>query len=615
LIEHGYGHLLLPVLVFCASLGLHIWMAEALNGPLIWTLQGACRDALPGTLMAAALQWSDRRSWPRHWLTALLSIWAVALLVLCAIDGVYFYQTGHRLERTLLDNLEWTSLKVAINTASVLAALALVALFFSALAYAVKLVRRPVRVQPRGRWLTFALTLAIFIGAVSSWLQGSASRPTAGNAQRQFIGKELASSQASDVLEICQALHKTGAAWQPPAPCALQAAQQDWARQHGLADGQNHLAVRRARVRRVVVIAVESLALAFIDPANPRRPQGMTPFLESLQARYPHLQRCYSAGVETDQGQFALMAGRTDYEWNGHYFPASTLPDLAAQAGYQAIMLHGSTRDFRAHNLAYPATLHIQQLLSKEDFIGRRPAQDFYSWGGALGDRGVLEEALNIVQEHRRGSLLLLVDTLDTHPPYFWQLPESAFPQAVRRYPGGLAKALYQLDRNLEHFYRRMQKRGLLDGQTLLVITADHAPVFDSEPLAMSGAADYRTAPIPMIFIGPAKMLGPNFNQNRLASQLDLPPTLAELMGLPIPASFMGRSLLAPGPDRALSREREMLRLRQDQGQETDILLDPCGQPGIVDSPFAAWYRAQLSSLEPIKAYSAQAQNKPAKRL
>ena len=56
--------------------------------------------------------------------------------------------------------------------------------------------------------------------------------------------------------------------------------------------------------------------------------------------------------------------------------------------------------------------------------------------------------------------------------------------------------------------------------------------------------ADIEAMRIPMIFFGSKPL--PAFPQTRFGVQIDIPPTLVDLAGLEIPASWQGQSLLRP---------------------------------------------------------------------
>jgi len=591
---------LLPALIcLAASLALRFWMYKSLPGSPVWAFQGALRDAMPISALAILLYRFKPQGLRKVSLALAISFWTVAILFVSVSDGIYFAQSGRRLDSALIENMSLTSLAPA-ETPGVITGLSFGLMLMVVVAWALVYVLRRPNLVRRGESVyrsRMLLCVLLVLGAALPWPR--AFSPAHTDASRQRANEMLATGQAENAADVALALWETGPDWDKPVSTPLADGDRAWAGSHGL------LPVRSAldapfgapRWRRVVVVAVESLAGAFLDQDNPRRPKGMTPFLDSLQDRYPHLANCYSAGTDTEQGQYALMCGRTDFEWNGHPYPGASLFSLARQAGYETCMLYGDTVHFRDHDTAYPATLHIDQQFCKESFEGRRPASDFCSWGGGLCDRAVFEEALGYLRDHRRKPSLLLVDTLDTHPPYYWQKKEADFPAAVRATDGGLPRALNQLDDNIAFFIRAMQSEGLLDSQTLVVVTADHFPAFGKEALALSGADGYGTNRIPMLFVTRAAGAFAGLDRRRLSSQLDLAPTLARLMNLGSAQEFMGRDLLARGPGRALGRDRDLLRLRVEGEPEKDVLLDPLGRPRTPESPLSRWYRWKIGQL------------------
>jgi hypothetical protein len=566
---------------------------------MVWGLQGALSDAVPGVVLAGLIHRFRPQGALGSFLATLLSLWTVFLLFLCVSDLVYFVQCGARLDRSLWENTSWSSLRPALNV-PVLVALALGLVLGAVVGRAAWHLGRRMPGRGRGwdlRRAGMGLRLAIIVGGTLPWAAAVTAVPS--TLAQVKTDELLGMGQGETLARIVHGLWQNGPAWAKPPAVDLSPQDRAWAVQRGLMPpaGAWRASAQAPRWHRVVVVAVESLAQAFLDPGNARRPQGMTPFLDSLEAGRPHLDDCYSAGVDTEQGQFALMNSRTDFEWGDHPYPGRSLFSQARAAGYDTCMLFGDTLHFRDHDKAYPMALHVGRVLGKESFIGKRPAGDFCSWGGALCDRAVFEEAADYLQAQGGQPVLLLVDTLDTHPPYYWQKPDAAFPEAVRQSPDGLVKALNQLDDNLRDFLGALRARGLMDERTLVVITADHFPAYGPEPLALSGAADHGTNRIPMIFVtGRGARLG-RLEQARMSSQMDLAPTLAGLMGLPVPAEFMGRDLFAQGPGRSLGRERDVLRLRVAGQPERSLLCDDRGLPRSADSPLARWYRWKAGSL------------------
>jgi hypothetical protein len=578
------------------SFALREWMAHTLKGSTLWAAQGACRDAMPGMVLAALVLWFDPQGLRRRTLAFVTAAWTVALLFLGASDGIYFAQCGARLDRTLIVNTSLTSLEPAINVWTVTAAL-LGAALLGVLGWSVwRLCHREQEgLGVRGKRWRLALAAGVAAAGLVPMAHSLTAQPETASSRRTH--EMLVSGQAERIADIAVALWDTGPAWARPDAVPLSDGDRAWARQAGL-ESQGPLAAGpKPHWRRVVVVAVESLAQAFLDPGNSRRPAGMTPFMDSLERDYPHLENCYSAGTDTEQGQFSIACGRTDFEWGEHPYPGRTLFSLARERGYDTCMMYGDTMHFRDHEHCYPAALHVEHQFAKESFKGKRPAADFCSWGGALKDRAVFEEALDYLGKEPGRPVILLVDTIDTHPPYYWQKDTSEFPEAVAAQSSGLPKALNQLDDNLRFFLGELKRRGLFDQDTLVVLTADHFPAFAQEPLDLSGLDNHGTNRIPMVFITPRRDVFRGLDEKRMSSQLDLAPTLAAQMDFPAAGEFLGRNLLESGPGRALGRERELVRLRLEQGPEEDLLCDAKGFPQQQDSPLARWYRWRLGGL------------------
>ena len=73
-------------------------------------------------------------------------------------------------------------------------------------------------------------------------------------------------------------------------------------------------AVREAAVYdRVIIIAVESLELAFIREFNPAMPEGITPELDRICRENIVFKNYFSAAQPTSWGLTALMMSRLDY--------------------------------------------------------------------------------------------------------------------------------------------------------------------------------------------------------------------------------------------------------------------------------------------------------------
>jgi len=143
---------------------------------------------------------------------------------------------------------------------------------------------------------------------------------------------------------------------------------------------------------------------------------------------------------------------------------------------------------------------------------------------------------------------------LDAHPPdqpmflylHLMDVHEYGAPPEFRTY-GGDERGHYQaavrwVDSLLERVRKELDARGLLD-RTLLVLASDHGESFGEN----GGVGHARHVFTPILRVPLVIRLPFAVEPIRVSQQvrnLDLAPTLLELCGVPIPASFEGESLL-----------------------------------------------------------------------
>jgi len=106
-------------------------------------------------------------------------------------------------------------------------------------------------------------------------------------------------------------------------------------------------------------------------------------------------------------------------------------------------------------------------------------------------------------------------------------------------YAGEVSFADDQIGRLLDH----LAQRGLIDN-TLFVVTADHGESFGEHDDWLHGNALYEQHElrVPLFFVGPGIPQGRRVD--RLVRQIDILPTIFDLLGLPLPVRVDGHSLL-----------------------------------------------------------------------
>ena len=305
-----------------------------------------------------------------------------------------------------------------------------------------------------------------------------------------------------------------------------------------------------ARQMNVVFVVLESIRADALTPYDRTLPT--TPFLDSLASEGMLVEQMYAPVAHTTKALVPLLAGvyptlQLQFpESRPGGFPARALPELLAPLGYRSAF-------FTPAPLAFE---NKEGLLRNMGFEVLRGDGSFDTEGferiGYFGfeDRVVVKPAMQWVDETVRDGapFFLSVLTLTTHHPYN---PPSAY--ANRHYesrlPDGYLNAVASTDAFVRELYHEFARRSLLE-ETLFVIVADHGEAFREHGMTGHNQVLWdEVLHVPCVILNPSLIA----KQQRVAgprSQVDLLPTIAELLGLELRNGRLpGRSLLEESSD------------------------------------------------------------------
>ena len=119
-------------------------------------------------------------------------------------------------------------------------------------------------------------------------------------------------------------------------------------------------------------------------------------------------------------------------------------------------------------------------------------------------------------------------------------------PADLNRY----ANALAELDRQLARLFAELRKRGL-DDDTMVIITGDHGQAFGAPHPGHfhSGNVYEEDVHVPLVIWSPALFSGGR-TSDIVGAHVDLAPTVLDLLGMPAPDGWHGRSLLRSPQER-----------------------------------------------------------------
>lgn len=286
--------------------------------------------------------------------------------------------------------------------------------------------------------------------------------------------------------------------------------------------------------RNIVIVTLESLSSRFT--AHGGNTESLTPNLDRLADSGLYLSQLYAAGNRTVRGLEALSLAIPPQPghaiiWRPDNQNLETLGAVLADHGYVSRFVYGGYARF--DNMDNYFSGNHYSVADRTRFPNRH--RGFANiWG--LADEHVYDYALEQMDADARAGhpFLMHIMTTSNHSPF-------TFPEGRVDLPRGRKGAVKYADWALGRFIAAARNRPWFE-DTVFVLVADHCA--SSKGKTSLPPENYH---IPAILYAPAHL--PARTDTRMASQIDLVPTLLDLLNLPEHQRFMGRSVLRAYPD------------------------------------------------------------------
>ncbi len=289
---------------------------------------------------------------------------------------------------------------------------------------------------------------------------------------------------------------------------------------------------------RVIIIAVESLELAFLRSFNPAMPEGVTPYLDRLCRENISFKNCFTAAQPTSWGLTALMMSRLDYRRELKNPGNPSLFSISGRLGFEGFYFSPVSGYFGRNRETYMRLWggEINNYFFSEDWRSRFNAKSRHTWG--ISDRELFGSVLSVLEkEDCPKQFIALISTIDIHPPYTRVIDG----KCKKEFNSPFLDSLHSFDHHLEYFLSRLMKNPeLYNERTLIVLTADHSATHGENYLKRK---DFNPERIPLVFITPNRRPLEGLDVEKYCSSIDLTPTLVRLIGGKTPRTFMGRDL------------------------------------------------------------------------
>jgi phosphoglycerol transferase MdoB-like AlkP superfamily enzyme len=293
----------------------------------------------------------------------------------------------------------------------------------------------------------------------------------------------------------------------------------------------------------VVIIILESMAREYWGSMN----KGVnipgfvsyTPFLDSLSGNSLIFTNAYANGRQSIHAMSSVLAGIPSFQtaFTSSPFAKQKIESIVSvcnNMGYQTSFFHGAANG----SMGFQG---FGSILGFKNYYGRTEYNNDRDFDGIWGiwDEHFFQFMGKTLSTQKQPFMATLF-SLSSHDPY--QLPE----KYKARFKGGplaIDKCVQYTDNALRIFFNYAKTQPWYNN-TIFVITADHT----SQTYYPEYSEGVNRFAVPILFYSANNAYGLKGVRTDLASQMDIYPSVADLIGYNKPFRSWGRSLINPAP-------------------------------------------------------------------
>lgn len=293
----------------------------------------------------------------------------------------------------------------------------------------------------------------------------------------------------------------------------------------------------------VMVIILESMAREFWGSMN--RNTGIpnfksyTPFLDSLSDNSLIFTNAYANGRQSIHAMSSVLAGIPSFQTAFTSSPYAkqkiqSIVSVCDSLGYQTSFFHGASNGSMGFE-GFGNILGIKKYYGKTEYNNEKDFDGI--WG--IWDEPFFQYVGRTLGKQKQPFMSTLF-TLSSHDPF--KVPE----KYKARFKGGpleLDKCVQYTDNALREFFNYAKTQPWYNN-TIFVIVADHT----SQTYYPEYAKPVNRFAVPLLFYSANKAYNLKGVRTDLASQMDIYPTLVDLIGYHKPIRSWGRSLISNLP-------------------------------------------------------------------
>jgi phosphoglycerol transferase MdoB-like AlkP superfamily enzyme len=287
---------------------------------------------------------------------------------------------------------------------------------------------------------------------------------------------------------------------------------------------------KRERPLNLVIILEESLGFEYVQSLGGL---PLTPELEGLSQKGLWFSRLYATGTRSIRGVEAVVTGfpptpaRSVLKLNLAQHGFFSLASLLKREGYATQFIYGGDSQFD-NMKGFCLGNGFDRMIDEKDF----DKHVFHGiWG--VSDEDVFDRTHQELLAHGDKPFFTMVFTVSNHPPF--EFPDGRI-DLHGKPKNRLSNAVRYADYSLGKFIDQARKAPYWD-RTVFLVVADH----------VDGTTTRDKISLVKRFHIPALIIGADVKPgcyDKVASQIDLPPTLLSIMGIESSHPMLGHDLL-----------------------------------------------------------------------
>lgn len=289
----------------------------------------------------------------------------------------------------------------------------------------------------------------------------------------------------------------------------------------------------------IVILIVESFGReysgAFNQGKNIPNYESFTPFVDSLSKESLIFPNSFANGRQSIHGMSSILAGIPALKdaFTGSPYanqPIQSIVSVCNELGYDTSFYHGAPNGSMGF-------LGFSNILGFKHYFGKTEYGNDADWDGiwSIWDEPFLQYFAKNIGKSK--PFMATVFTASSHHPF--KIPEQYNGHFKKGY-NDMHQPIQYTDYALKRFFATAQKQPWYHN-TIFVITGDHTNqvYYDEYKKAMNSFA------VPIIFYSPNPTYQLKGVSPKIAQQMDIYPTLVDILGYNKPFRSWGRSLLS----------------------------------------------------------------------